>query len=218
MLAFSNDVDVLKYEAILFSDLYFAWQVLCEGRGGAISGTTFTASGADFISAGVGAGGVIYLRTEDGTLDGVYEIVSVNSATELTISILRADSSESPVWVAQASDVTYRVSTFGPQANQVGFELTQYFGIQPGSPDSDYDTSDILDTAVLQHVSVYGVLAKIYATLSNGSEDDSFGQKSWHYQRLYEKAKERCRVGIDINGDGVADTGILGGSVRLVRD
>ena len=34
MLAFSNDVNILRYEAVLFSDLHFGWQVLCEGEGG----------------------------------------------------------------------------------------------------------------------------------------------------------------------------------------
>ncbi len=218
MLAFSNDVDILRCEAVLFSDLYFAWQVLCEGTGGAVSGTTFTASGADFVSAGVGAGGVIYLRTEDGTIDSTYEIVSVDSATELTISILRSDDSESVVWAGQATDVSYRVSTFSPQANEVLFELTQYFGIRPGNPDSEYEVSDILDTDVLRRVSVCGVLAKVYATLSKGADDDSYGQKSLHYQRLFEKARERCRLSLDINGDGVAERTNIGGSIRLVRD
>jgi hypothetical protein len=218
MLVFSNDVDILKLEAILFSDLYFGWQVLCEGAGGQVSGTIFTANSTDFVSAGVSAGGVIYLRTEDGTIDSTYEIISVNSATELTISILRADDSEPAVWVAQATDVSYRVGTFGPQTNDVMFELTQYFGLRPGVPDSEYDTSHILETAVLRELSAYGVLAKVFATLSNGADDDSFRQKSLHYQRLFEKAKERCRVSIDINGDGVGERTNIGGSIRLVRD
>jgi len=218
MLAFSNDVDILKFEAVLFSDLYFGWQVLCEGTGGEISGTAFSASGEDFVSAGVGAGGVIYLRSQDGTVDGAYEIASVDSATELTISVLRADEEGSAVGPGDASNVSYRVGTFLPQANEVLFELTQYFGIKPGRPDSEYEVSDILDMDVLRQVSVYGVLAKVYATLSKEVSEDSFGQKSRHYQGLFAKARERCRVSLDINGDGVAERTNIGGSIRLVRD
>jgi hypothetical protein len=218
MLAFSNDMDILKYEAVLFSDLHFGWQVLCEADGGVLSGTTFSKTGEDFISAGVSAAGAIYLRSSDGTLDGAYEIVSVDSATELTISVLRADEGGSAVGPGDASDVAYRVSTFLPQASEMAFELTQYFGIKPGNPDSEYEVSDILDTSGLRQASVYGVLAKIYATLGNGADQDCIGQKSLHYQRLFEKAKERCRVSIDISGDGVAERTNIGGSLRLVRD
>jgi hypothetical protein len=218
MLAFSNDVDILKYEAVLFSDLHFGWQVLCEADGGVLSGTTFSKTGEDFISAGISAGGAIYLRSQDGALDGVYEIVSVDSATELTISVLRADEEGSAVGPGDASNVAYRVSTFLPQASEVLFELTQYFGIKPGNPDSEYEVSDILDTSGLRQASVYGVLVKIYATLGNGGDEENFGQKSLHYQRLFEKARERCRVSIDISGDGVTDRTNVGGSIRLVRD
>jgi len=199
MLAFSSDVDILKYEAVLFGDLHFPWQVLCEGAGGEVSGTTFSETSEDFVSAGVGAGGVIYLQSLDGKLDGAYEIVSVDSATELTVSVLRADGEGSAVGPGDASDVSYRVSTFGPQANEVGFGLTQYFGIRPGNPDSEYDASDILDTSVLRQASVYAVLASVYATLgSRAGGDDNFWKKSLHYQKLFEKAKERCRLSIDI--------------------
>jgi len=219
MLAFSSDVDILKYEAVLLGDLHFPWQVLCEGAGGEVSGTTFSETSEDFVSAGVGAGGVIYLQSLDGKLDGAYEIVSVDSATELTVSILRADGEGSAVGPGDASDVSYRVSTFGPQANEVGFELTQYFGIRPGNPDSEYDAGDILDTSVLRQASVYAVLASVYATLgSRAGGDDNFWKKSLHYQKLFEKAKERCRLSIDINDDGISDRMNVGGSIRLVRD
>lgn len=218
MLTFSNDVDILRYEAVLFSDLHFGWQALCEGDDGTVSGTSFSKTGEDFVSAGVSAGGVIYLRSQDGSLDGAYEIVSVDSATELTVSVIRVDEEGSVVGPGDASDVSYRVSTFGPQANEVGFELAQYFGIRPGNPDSEYEVSDILDTSGLRQASVYGVLAKVYTTLSGGVDEDNFGQKSSRYQRLFEKARERCRVSIDINDDGVGERTNIGGSIRLVRD
>ncbi len=218
MLAFSNDVDVLRYEAVLFGDLHFPWQVLCEGDGGQLSGTSFTKTGEGFVTKGVTAGGVIYLQSVGGGLDGVYEIVSVDSETELTVSVLRSDGEESAVGPGDNSDVSYRISTFGPQANEVGFELTQYFGIRPGNPDSEYTVDDILDVIVLKQASVYAVIAGIYATLGGSSDEDSFWKKSLHYQKLFEKARERCRLSVDIGGDGVSDRTKIGGSMKLVRD
>jgi len=219
MTVFSNDVDILKYEAVLFGELHYPWQVLCAGTGGALSGSSFSKTGEDFLSAGVTAGGVIYLQTSDGELDGGFEIVSVDSATELTVSVLRADDSDSAVSPGSGSDISYRISTFGPQGQDVLVELTQYFGIGPGNADSVYDVDDILDVSVLKQASVYAVIAGVYATLAGGTEgDEGFWKKSLHYRGLFEKARERCRLSIDAGGDGVSDRTNIGGSVRLMRD
>ena len=84
MVSCSNDTDILKYEPILFGELHLPWQVLIAGTGGTLNGTTFTTDDADFVTAQVSTGGVIYMRSADGSLDGAYEIVSVDSATQLS--------------------------------------------------------------------------------------------------------------------------------------
>lgn len=219
MTAFSRDVDILKYEAVLFCDLHFPWQELCSGADGELDGTSFTSAGQDFVSAGVTSGGVIYLRSEEAGIDNAFEVISVDSATELTVSVLRSDEGASAIGVGQGENVTYRISTFAPQAEAVAFELTQYFGIQPGNPISKYSVDDIFDTSVLQQVSVYAIIAGIYATVAGPAEtNDGFWTKSLHYQKLFEKAKERCRLSIDVGDDGTSDRTNIGGSIRLVRD
>jgi len=218
MVNFLNDADILKYEPILFGELHLPGQVLAAGKGGTLSGTTFTASGADFVSAQVLAGGVIYLQSADGSLDGAFEIVSVDSATQLSISVIRADSDDDAIAPPAATDISYRVSTFGPQANEAGFQLTEYFGIKPGNPASDYDAEDVLDTNALKRVSVFGVMSSVYAMLASKAKDENFWKKSLHYQKLFEKARQRCRLSIDVGSDGVADVTRIGASVRLVRD
>jgi len=218
MVNFSNDADILKYEPILFGELHLPSQVLTAGTGGILSGTTFTANGADFVNSQVSAGGVIYLRSADGTLDGAFEVVSVNSATQLTVSVIRADSDAASVAPPAATEISYRVSTFKPQANEAAFQLTEYFGIKPGNPASEIDADDILDTDVLRRASTFVVISSVYAMLSSKTKDDNFWEKNSHYQRLFEKARERCRVSIDVGSDGVADVTRVGGSVKLERD
>ena len=218
MAKFSDDSDILKYEPILFGELHLPGQILASGTGGALSGTTFTATGADFVSAQVSADGVIYLRSANGSLEGMFEIVSVDSATQLTVSVLRADSGDDAIAPPAAADITYRVSTLAPQATEVGFQLTEYFGIKPGNPASDIDTEDVLDTDVLKRASVFAVVSSVYAMLASKAGDENFWKKSHHYQRLFERARERCRLSIDANSDGVADVTRIGASVRLVRD
>ena len=218
MVNFSTDADILKYEPVLFGELHLPWQVLVAGTGGTLSRTNFTASGADFISALVTAGGVIYLQSADGSVDGAYEIVSVDSATQLSVSVIRADSDDAAIAPPSASDISYRVSTFRPQASEASFQLTEYFGIGPGNPASAIDVEDVLDTNVLKRASVFAVMSTVYAMLASKAKDENFWKKSLHYQKLFEKARERCRLSIDVNSDGVADATRMGASVQLLRD
>lgn len=218
MVCFSDDVDILKYEPILFGELHLPGQVLVAGAGGTISGTSFTATGANFPGAKVSGGGVIYLKSAGGVLEGAFEVVSVDSATELTVSVVRTDSSDSAVAPPAATNLSYRVCTFQPQAAEAAFQLTEYFGIAPGNPASEIDADDILEPSVLKRASVFAVLASVYAMLAGRSDDENFWKKSLYYARLFEKARERCRLSIDFGSDGVADTTRIGASVKLVRD
>jgi hypothetical protein len=218
MVSFSNDVDILKYEPILFGELHLPQQVLTTGTGGTISGTTFTANGADFVSAQISSGGVIYLQSADGELDGAYEIISVDSVTQLSISVIRSDSAMAGVAPPVGTDILYRISTFGPQTNEIAFQLTEYFGISPGNPASDIDAADILDTDVLKRASVFAVISTVYAMLVSKAKDENFWRKSMYYQKLFARARERCRLSIDIGSKGVADITKVGASGKLVRD
>ena len=109
MNSFSNDVDILRYEPSLFGDLHFSSQILSSGSGGEISGTTFIAPDADFNAAKVMAGMVVYLQSADGVVDGAYEIVSVDSTAQLTISVLRADGQTEAIALTDGQDVNYRI-------------------------------------------------------------------------------------------------------------
>lgn len=218
MVSFSKDVDILKYEPVLFGELHLPWQVLAEGTGGTLSETTFTADDADFNAANVSAGGVIYLHSADGALDGGYEIVSVNSETQLSISVIRPDSQVDAIAPPAANNLSYRISTFAPQANEVGLQLTEYFGIRPGNPTSYYDIDDVLDTDVLKQASVFAVISSVYATLAGKADDENFWKKSLYYQKLFNSAKGRTRLSIDLGSDGVVDVTQIGASGRLVRD
>lgn len=218
MVTFSNDVDILRYEPILFGQLHLPGQVLTAGIGGTLSGVTFTADEADFISTQVQPAGVIYLQSEDGLLDGVFEIVTVDSAAQLTISIVRADSNDEPIAPPASSDISYRVSTLRPQASEVAFQLTEFFGIRPGDPTSGIDVQDILDTDVLKRASIFAVISSVYAMLATKADNENFWKKSLHYQKLFEKARQRVRLSINGGNDGIFDVTKLGSSARLVRD
>ncbi|MBN1796728.1 MAG: hypothetical protein JW804_08645 [Sedimentisphaerales bacterium] len=218
MVYFSNDVDILKYEPVLFGELHLPWQVLANGSGGNLSDTTFTESGVDFVSATVTAGCVIYLHSSDGLLDGAYEIVSVDSETQLTVSVLRSEESDDAIALPAASDITYRISTYQPQAYEAAYALTEYFGIKPGDPSSDIEAEDILDTDVLKRASVFAIISAVYAMLAGKGDNENFWKKSHYYRKCFEQARSSARVGFDFDDDGIADKTNQGGSVRLIRD
>ena len=218
MVTFSNDVDILKYEPILFGQLHLPWQVLAQGTGAVLSGTTLTAADADFANSGIVAGGVVHLQTADGSLDGAYEIVSVDSATRLTVSVLRSDTADAAVAPPPGDNVSYRMSTLAPQAGEVAFQLTEYFNIQPGNPTSTIAVEDILDTEGLRRASVHAVITGAYAMWASRIEGEDFWTKSLHYKLLFEKARQRCRLSVDLGADGIADVTCVGGAIRLVRD
>ncbi len=218
MVNFSNDSDILKYEPILFGELHLPWQVIAEGSGGILSGTTFTDADADFIAAQVASGGVIYLESEDKSLDGAYEIVSVSSETQLIVSVIRTDSQSDPIAPLEAKNISYRISTLAIQANEIGIQLTEYFSIRPGNPASDYSVDDIHDITVLRQASIYGVIASVYAMYACRTKDDNFWSKSLYYRKLYNQAKARARLSIDAGSDGIVDVTQIGASGRLIRD
>lgn len=218
MTKFSNDVDILKYEPVLFGELHLPGQVLASGTGATLSGTVLIATGADFLAAGLGAGGVVYLKSADGSLDGAYEIVSADSSTQLTVSVVRSDAADTAIAPPAASDISYRVSTFGPQAQEAAFQLTEHFGIRPGHPTSEIAAEDILDTEGLRRASTFSVIASVYAMWTTRTAGECFWRKSLRYQQLFEKARQRCRLSADLGSDGVADITRVGGAIRLIRD
>lgn len=217
MAEFSKDRDILNYEPVLFGELHLPSQVLVSGSDGVLSGTSFTSAGGDFVSSQVAEGGVIYLSSTEDFAGGVFEIVSVDSANELNISVLRADTtSEAIAPPVGGSDLTYRISTFSPQAREVGGQLMEYFGFGRDG-ERKITEDDILNPSVLRRVSVFAVISTVYALLAAEGSDEGLWEKSRYYRRRFEKCRERCRLSVDIDGDEVTDVTKSYGALNLKR-
>ena len=96
--------------------------------------------------------------------------------------------------------------------------MTEHFGIQPGDPTSEISVEDILDTEGLRRSSVLAVVSGVYAMWARHTDGECLLQKSQFYQDLFEKARQRCHLSVDLGTDGVADVSRVGGVLRLVRD
>jgi hypothetical protein len=218
MVRLCDDRDILKYEPALFGVNHLANQVIAAGTGGTLAGTTFGASGANFVSAQVAAGDCVYLKSADGKLDGVYEIAAVDSATQVCVSVLREDLQSDPIAPPAGSDVTYRISTFRPQIAQVSLQVLEYMRVKQGQAIGDVVADEILNSDEVRQLCAMGTIAAAYRTLTNGADNNNFKDKSIEYERLFGEGMERCRVAIDKDGDGVADSVRYGGCGRLFRE
>ena len=161
---------------------------------------------------------MVYLQADDGALDGAYEIVSVDSATQLTVSVLRTDVTDSPVAPPASQGLSYRVSTLDPQVIEAACELTAYFGIQPGNPNSEITVEQIVEPEALRRASVFAVISAVYAMWAGDTTSESLWSKSLYYRKLFEKARRQCRLSVDLGTDGIADVTAAGGTIKLVRD
>jgi len=201
MKSFSNDADILRHETILFGDLHLRVQVLASGAGGIVSGTSFIVPGASFVSAGVESGHVIFLQRA-GTIDGFYEVVSVDSQTQLTVSVLRSDRNEPAKAPPEATEVSYRVCSYSPQAHDVFLRLCAHFGITAAQ------AATIPDTTTLRRASVYLTLATVFASIaSREGFEQEYLDKSDRYTEMFLQAVEACEFAANIDGNPVRKSG-----------
>ncbi len=219
MITFCRDIDILKYEPSLFFDNCLEDQVLAAGSAGDLTGTAFTVTGADFINAGIESGNVLTLvSSADGSKIGSYEVVSVDSAEQLTVSVLRADDARDPIAPGDVTGADYKIVTYTQQIAQVSYDLTEYFGIQPGQPASEITADNVTNDQALKQSAVLAVISWVYVTLASSIDDTHLWEKSYYYRKLFKKCRESCQLHIDVGLDGNIDFTMVGSSVRLVRD
>ena len=115
------------------------------------------------------------------------------------------------------SNLSYRISTFDPQAEEASYGLLQYFGINPSGEDG-ITSDDILNSRAIRQACAFAVLSAVFAGCACGDDDGTgFWQKSLYYQKKFHTARVRARVDIDTDDDNLAEQYRSGGSIRLRR-
>jgi len=207
-MTYCTDTDLLHWEPDILRDAAFASQTLLTGTGD-LAGTTFTLdSPGSFTTAHVTPTQVIVLS--GGTPNGCYPIVSVDSGTQLTISVLYdglfpTDGSPpvaSPI--ATSADRAFAIRTFWPQRRVVSDLLLAAAGLDPSDPDVD---DKVTNPAALRKPAILGTLHMIYAALAAAAAEPAApAARADLYERLYRRALRNTVVELDLNGDGEADT------------
>jgi len=216
-MTFCSDIDLLHWEPNIFRDAAFASQLLLAGTGD-LSGTTFTAAGAPLIDAHIAADQVIVLS---GALAGSYPILSVDSASQLTLSVmydgLFPDSGPAtPTPAGSAAGLSFAIRTFFPQRRLVSSILLRAAGI--GAETDAPATAQIVNTEALRRPCVLGTLQMIYNALAAASTDPAeLNIRAELYQRLYRRALGHTIAEIDLDGDGKAELVRRLGSLEMLR-
>jgi hypothetical protein len=199
MSPFCTDTDLLHWEPALLRSALFVSQTLMSGSGD-LSGTTFTVATGSFMSSHIEANQAIVL---DGTINGSFPIVSVDSATQLTLSVLYdqlLDENPEPSPIASATGVPFTIRTFWPQRQVISEMLVQAVGLDPD------DSGQIVNADALRRPCVLGAIQMIYSALAAAaSEPAPLNVRADLYERLYRRALRNTRVELDRDGDGHAD-------------
>ena len=212
---FARDRDLLVIEPGLLGSVAWVGQRLVLGVG-SVTGTTLAMGSQDngFVSQGVGAGSVVSIGGAG------FEVVSVSSETEATVSRLR-DSADGPaVALADVTGAEVSVFTFAPQIADTHRRVVRMLGLEVAGEalDDELDESAVVNPASLVRLEALGALHLIYAGASAGQGADSpAAARAALYRERFAAERGAVVVKIDADGDGVADAARRPGLTRLVR-
>ncbi len=206
MTNFSTDADLLKWEPALLREIVLDHQCLTRGDGATSQTFTVTAADGQFVTSQVRPGHVVHLSNPDQGVDGCYEVLSVESETELMAAVV-GSSGDDAVPLPSATDLGFRIQTFDPQHEEARFALLARFGLEADAADPASDLADwIAQRRALRRASVALVLATLYRGQAAGSLTESgLAAKADHYARLYEDEVAKARLVLDRDADGRAD-------------
>lgn len=216
MNSFCQDRDLLLIEPTAFLSGGFAHQQILTGSDGVFSGTGFQSAGADFLAAGVSPGMVLVTTHSIGEEGSAWEIVSVNSATDLTISVLRGSTDDAPTAPPADSGLTYFIRSFAAQiadASQLLDETLRRLG-----ETTDLSAANLVDSEQLRRITCYNVLASVFRARSEYAGPTDL---NWIKSEYYAEESRRLRSGLclasDLDGDGIAESTRSPGHVTLRR-
>ena len=208
---FAKDRDLVVLDPAVFRDAAWAGQVSASGEG-TVSGTTLSAPGLDFEAAGVEAGGVVVIGA------GVYEIVSRDSATALTVSRMRAAESGPTLPPSVSGAVSFSVVGFGAQIADTHRRLLRMLGVGEDGTGASVEASAILNGADLVRLESLGALHVIWAGVSAAGGPESVeGKRAEMFRVRFDAERRVASAVIDTDGDGVGDTRRRFGVIGVVR-
>ena len=206
---FAKDRDLYVLEPGLHKDVGWLGQKRISTIGSVV-GTTLTINTQSFEDAQVEAGHVVIF---DGI---VVEVVSVEGATQATVSMMRGDTKGVAIPGVEANTRGVAIFDYSAQRSMVHRQVLVMLGLDP---DVDgFDESVVTNPGALVRLEALGALHLIYASAgAPGRAGEKFDQRAQMYKERFMGERERVVGMIDLDGDGIADVSRRPNSFVLSR-
>jgi len=196
-----NDIDILRIEPRVFIDCQAAATKLISGTDGALSGSTLTSAGSNFVNAGIDGGHVAVVNNE------ALEVDSRTSATALELSRPRADSADAKIAPGPGTALSFSILTFERRTLAEEAWVLGALGIDPSHPVDPLDELAIVDPSPVERLIALRVIARAFEIASSQSPADAaLAAQATLYRRLAGEERHRTIAYLDRDGDGVPDT------------
>lgn len=197
---FSTDRDLLLYEPTLFNDLPWVSQQRLSVADAEVVGTTLSSISADFVLAQIEAGSILLLGKTP------VEVVERLDAMTLTVSLLRARTSDASIPPGDVTSASLIARTFAPQATLVCATLLRMLGLDVDDPDRPAGAEAVVSLSLMARLETLGTLERVFSSAAALTGDnDALLFKAAEYRRRFLEAASRCPVQIDTTGDGLPD-------------
>ncbi|MEM9883131.1 MAG: hypothetical protein AAF800_09470 [Planctomycetota bacterium] len=210
---FSTDRDLLALEPTLFHDVAWVGQQRLHHDDAYLADTTLTCASADFAAAGVEAGSVVLVNRT------AMEVVARQDAMTLTVSLLRARLSDTPLPATDGGPYPVTARSFAPQAELVHDGLLRLLGIDPDDDGPDALSEDaVVSLSVMARLEALGTLERVYSgAVALTGDGERLIYKAGEYRRRFRHATAQASVLLDTDGDGHADERRRLGVMRFHR-
>ncbi len=196
---FASDRDLLILEPGLYRDVKWNGQRLLSGVGD-LDGTTLTLLTGSFTESGIDAGHVVLIDSVP------MEVVSVQSSTSATVSIMRGDTDSVAVGGKDVAAAVVEVFTFEPQISIVHRQVLSMVGIDVDDPDG-LGESAVTNPGALVVLEALGALHLIYASAgAPGRGGEAYLERAKVFQQRFSMQRGHVTAMIDLDGDGIAET------------
>jgi hypothetical protein len=196
-MMFAKDRDLVVLEPVLHRDVAWVGQRRISTTG-SIVGTSLTLNTGSFIDSEIAAGHVVIFD------DAVLEVVSIESATQATVSLMRASVESNAIPRLDATNRSVVVYDYSPQLAIVHRQVLTMIGLDPD--DADFDESVVTNPGALVRLEALGTLHLIYAgAAAPGRGGSKFEHRAKMYQQRFVNERERVVAMIDLDGDGIAE-------------
>lgn len=215
MKEFCRDKDLLNIEPVIYLGAGPTGQQLAAGYGGMLTATSFASADSNFHASALAAGMVLTIYGDSASEGFAAEIISIDSATELTVSVPRAHESDPPVPPPSAGG-NFLVRTYRPQIAAASALLAEK--LRHYCESSGINSADFADSMQLRQAAAMGALWSIFtARAQNNSDSDANWAKAQNYAREFARHQLGLRLAVDVDGDGYAEKTRTLGNVTLRR-